>query len=492
MNVGIYARQSIDKQDSLSIEGQINMCQSEIVSSDNQIVYCDKGFSGKNTNRPEYIRMMNDVREGRINKIVVYRLDRLSRSLLDFAEMWQLLDKHKVSFVSVSEKFDTTTPMGRAMIYIILIFAQLERETISERVRDNYYERLKTGRWPGGPAPYGFDNGRTADNVPTLIPNDKIAVVNNIYNRYIEEGSSLGSLSKELTLKGILSPSGKAWDTIAVSRILQNPVYVNADIDIYTYYKQKGISKFSNHIEDFNGTCSAMILGKRDAATRKYSDFNEHTLALTNFEGVIPSDIFLKCQYKLARNKQLKNNGKGKHTWLTGLIKCGKCGYAAVVKFDYRKGKKTIPYLACSGRFNKHICAVTRLTLTVEEIEQEVEKQLCNVIDQFKDEDIEYVDVKDSNAKLQLVKIEESIERLLDAVSNSEEVTIDYLNKKIIELDKQRQKILRDVEQSSRKNQIMEQIDFTGLDMNNKHLVAEQFIEKILVSDDEIEIFWKV
>lgn len=492
MNVAIYVRQSIDKQDSLSIEGQINMCKSEITPSDNFEVYTDKGFSGKNTQRPDFIKMMNDVREGKIDKIVVYRLDRLSRSLLDFAEMWKVLDEHKASFVSVSEKFDTTTPMGRAMIYIILIFAQLERETISERVKDNYYERLKSGRWPGGPAPYGFCNGRTEEGIPTLIPNDNMTVVKDIYYSYLEDGVSLGSISKELTLKGIPSSSGKAWDTISVSRLLQNPVYAVADIDLYTYYKGSGITKFSNPIEAFDGSCSAMILGKRDSATRKYKDFTNHTLALSNFNGIIPSDVFLKCQYKLARNQQLKNIGKGKHTWLTGLIKCGKCGYAAIVKFDYRKNQEPKPYLACSGRFNKHICDVTRIRLAVKEIEREVEKQLCAVIDQFKDEDVEYVDVNDANAKLQLVKIEESIERLLDAITHSESVTIAYLNKKIRELDKQKQQILRDVEQSNRRKRIMDQIDFSKLDMFNKHLVAEQFISRINVNDDEIEIVWKV
>ena len=150
----IYARQSVDKADSLSIQGQIDLCRRE-VGKDIQ-VYQDKGFSGKNTNRPDFQRMMADVEKGLVQKIVVYRLDRFSRSLADFSRLWEVLQRHGVEFVSVNERFDTSTPMGRAMLSIIMVFAQLERETTAERVRDNYYQRVKLGSWPGGPAPYGF------------------------------------------------------------------------------------------------------------------------------------------------------------------------------------------------------------------------------------------------------------------------------------------------------------------------------------------------
>ena len=150
----IYARQSVDKADSLSIQGQIDLCRRE--TGEEVSIYQDKGFSGKNTNRPDFQRMMEDVEKGVIQKIVVYRLDRLSRSITDFGKLWDTLKKHGVEFVSINETFDTSTPMGRAMLNIIMVFAQLERETTAERVRDNYYQRVKLGSWPGGPAPQGF------------------------------------------------------------------------------------------------------------------------------------------------------------------------------------------------------------------------------------------------------------------------------------------------------------------------------------------------
>ena len=108
--------------------------------------------------------MMADVARGKIQKIVVYRLDRFSRSIAAFGRLWEVLQQHGVEFVSVNETFDTSTPMGRAVLDIIVVFAQLERETTAERVRDNYYQRAKLGFWPGGPAPYGlFTLGKLPD-----------------------------------------------------------------------------------------------------------------------------------------------------------------------------------------------------------------------------------------------------------------------------------------------------------------------------------------
>ena len=142
--IAIYARQSVDKKDSISIETQIDMCKNECGTGVANIkVYAYKGFSGKNTNRPKFEELMRDVKAGLVSKVIVYRLDRFSRSIADFGQAWERFKERNVEFVSINEKFDTTTPMGRAMLHIIMVFAQLERETIAERVRDNYYSRIK-------------------------------------------------------------------------------------------------------------------------------------------------------------------------------------------------------------------------------------------------------------------------------------------------------------------------------------------------------------
>ena len=134
----IYARQSVDRKDSISIESQIEFCKYELRGG-NFKDYKDKGFSGKNTDRPHFQELMADIRQGLIRRVVVYKLDRISRSILDFATMMELFQEYNVEFVSSTEKFDTSTPMGRAMLNICIVFAQLERETIQKRVTDAYY-----------------------------------------------------------------------------------------------------------------------------------------------------------------------------------------------------------------------------------------------------------------------------------------------------------------------------------------------------------------
>ena len=140
----VYGRQSVDRKDSISIESQIEFCEYEL-KGESYKAYTDKGYSGKNTDRPKFQQLMADIQKGLIKKVVVYKLDRISRSILDFATMMEEFQKYNVEFVSSTEKFDTSTPMGRAMLNICIVFAQLERETIQKRVTDAYYSRCLKG-----------------------------------------------------------------------------------------------------------------------------------------------------------------------------------------------------------------------------------------------------------------------------------------------------------------------------------------------------------
>ena len=151
----IYARQSVDKKDSISIESQIEFCKYELKGG-NCKEYKDKGYSGKNTERPQFQQLMQDIESGLVRKVVVYKLDRISRSILDFAKMMDFFQKYEVEFVSSTEKFDTSTPMGRAMLNICIVFAQLERETIQKRVQDAWYSRCQRGFKMGGKTPTDF------------------------------------------------------------------------------------------------------------------------------------------------------------------------------------------------------------------------------------------------------------------------------------------------------------------------------------------------
>lgn len=489
----IYVRQSKDKKDSLSIEGQIELCKHECSHPDTSLIYVDRGFSGKNTKRPGFQSMLSDVKEGKISKVIVYRLDRLSRSILDFGQLWNELELHQVEFVSVNEKFDTTTPMGRAMIYIIMVFAQLERETIGERVTDNYYTRIRHGNWPGGPAPYGMTNIKIENEggsmVPSLAYNADVQVVEEIFYRYATEDISLGSLAKDLTKRGIPCKKRAGWDNVALARILHSPVYVQADEHIYRYYSNRGVKRFSNRIEDFTGEFSAHIVGKRTGNERKYTDLGEHVVSLTNFPGKIPSDIWLACQHKLDKNRQVGNAGKGRHTWLSGLLKCGNCGYSLSVRLW--KDRK---YLCCSGRGNLHICDKKSFEQKPEEIEYEVQKELEKILEECNQEHVEITDgAAEVKYQQRICEIDEEIKRLVKRMAEASEVSMKYINKELEQLDQEKEKLLNDLEKpggDKRKN--YQGIIFGQLDFEEKKMVAQAFVEKVRVYDDMIEIIWKM
>ena len=476
----------MDKKDSLSIQGQIDLCRKE--AQGEVTVYQDKGFSGKNTNRPDFQRMMADVEKGLVQRVIVYRLDRFSRSLADFSQLWEVLGRHGVEFISVNEKFDTSTPVGRAMLSIIMVFAQLERETTAERVRDNYYQRAKLGSWPGGPAPYGFSLGRLPDAIgklfPGLIPNDHMETVEEIFRRYAQDGESLGSIAKKLNAKGIAAPKRATWDNVTLSRILHSPLYVMADEDVYLYYQGKGL-QFGNGLDDFDGCHAGMIVGKRDKNVGKYRDLSGQHFSLATHAGVIPSELWLRCQYKLDANRQLGGNGRGKHTWLSGLLKCGKCGYSVKVMKD---GSKY--YLVCSGRSNLGVCDQT-IRVDLPALEREVQRELERLLEECPDVDAR--DMEDQEAARQLAAIEQKIDRLMAALAESDDVTMPYVNRTIRRLEKERQELLQAREKERTKPHLpARRIDFAALDFEQKKLVASQFIQTVRLTDNRAEVVWNI
>lgn len=491
--IAIYARQSVEKVDSISIETQIEMCKNECHTEATNIkVYADRGFSGKNTNRPKFEELMKDVKDGLIHKVIVYRLDRFSRSITDFGQAWEKFKEKSVEFISINEKFDTSSPMGRAMLHIIMVFAQLERETIAERVKDNYYSRIKYGNWPGGPAPLGFDNSKMTNEdgkkVPTLLPNKDMEIVKRIFFEYSGEDVSLGMIAKELSVEGITCMKRKTWDNVAISRILHNPVYVEATADVYKYYKGKDIT-FSNSVDFYTGETSAHIVGRRSASDRKYTKLENHVVSLTNFPGIIPADIWLKCQYKLDNNKQIKNTGKGKLSWLSGYIKCGKCGYSLAI----RKYNEQL-YLHCSGRTNLHLCDVSSYKIFISEIEKAVQTELENVINECTLDKNQCIPTPSENKqKIELEKIDQKIEKLIASLTEASDISMKYINGEIEKLDKKRNELLKNLgsPKTEAPNKFKDVI-FDQLSFEEKKLVVNQFIEKIMVFEDEIEIVWKV
>ncbi len=481
----VYARQSVEKKNSLSIEGQIELC--EKTAGEQLKVYKDRGYSGKNTDRPSFQALLRDIRAGKIDKLYVYRLDRFSRSVADFGSLWEILQANHVEFVSVNENFDTSTPMGRAMLHIIMVFAQLERETTAERVRDNYYRRAALGSWPGGPAPFGFDVGRSHARdgriVPTLVPNESAPVVVRIFEAYAEDGASLGSVAKMLNREGIASSHRSTWDNVALSRVLHSPVYVMADEQVYLHYKSLG-ANVTSPPEDFDYIHGALLVGKRDRAQKKYTDIKDHALSILNSPGIVPAALWLTCQNKLMHNHQLGNNGKGTHTWLTGLLKCGNCGYSLKVCKD-----RTTRRLICSGRYNLSKCSAT-VRINLDELEQEVRQCIEKMLAQCPDQPAPLPEKDDTKAALE--ELDRRADRLMDAFAESEDLSPAYLQRALARLEQERQALLEEKKRRSSQLVLPEKLVFSELSFEEKKVVVTQFIRRIDVYEDQAEICWNV
>lgn len=494
MRDALYGRQSFDKKDSISVETQIEKGRSECHEGDVILIYEDRGFSGKNTKRPGFQRLMGDVEKGLIDKVIVYKLDRFTRSVLDFANAWAVLEKYNVQFVSINEKFDTGTPLGKAMLYIAIVFAQMERETIAERVKDNYYERLKRGSWMGGPAPYGFKTGRlqtdAGQSVPTLIPGDMLAVVKEVYESYAgDAGLSLGAIASRLISQDIPGPKRITWNNVTLARMLRNPVYVKADVDIYAYFKHLEVT-IQNPVSEFSGNAAGLMVGKRGANTRKRKEIKEATFALANWEGVIPSSVWLTCQRKLAANEQIRNTGKGKHTWLSGLMKCGTCkrSFRVIVDSQYPNNKK----LYCTGKIDK-VCTY-HPKWHVHEVEAYVQPELVKVLDDCRNEP-EEEPIINNTYKIQFKEIEEKMENLLANLAHglAGETMIRYINAEIERLENEKAELYHELNEKSHIRVVQyEKVNFMALSMEEKKIVANNYIECVELTDEDILIKWRV
>ena len=317
----IYARQSVDRKDSISIESQIDFCKYELKGGSCK-VFKDKGYSGKNTDRPEFQKLLGEIRKGRVRRVIVYKLDRISRSILDFANMMELFQEYDVEFVSSTEKFDTSTPMGRAMLNICIVFAQLERETIQKRVTDAYYSRCLKGFHMSGQAPYGYqleptvvEGIRTKKMVADPVAADHVRLM---FEMYAEPETSFGDITRYFEEQGIKIYE-KSMVRSFLSQLLRNPVYAQADLELYEFFKSQGAA-IVNDASDFAGTNGCYLYQGRDVKEDKDRCLKDQILVIAPHEALIPSDTWLKCRKKLMANTTFQQGRKPKNTWLAGKI----------------------------------------------------------------------------------------------------------------------------------------------------------------------------
>jgi site-specific DNA recombinase len=193
--------------------------------------YDDGGFSGGTLERPALQRLIADIEAGRVDVVVVYKIDRLSRSLMDFAKLVEVFDRNDVTFVSVTQSFNTTTSMGRLTLNILLSFAQFEREAIGERIRDKFRASRFRGMWMGGHPPLGYD----VKNRKLVVNEAEAAIVRMIFERYVRVGSAT-TLARSLAAEGVLTKRGRPIDRGYLYILLNNRTYVGEAVHKGTAY----------------------------------------------------------------------------------------------------------------------------------------------------------------------------------------------------------------------------------------------------------------
>ena len=329
LKVAIYIRVSthwqIDK-DSLQVQKRELIAYAQMVLGITDYeIFEDPGYSAKNTDRPNYQRMMGRLRSGEFSHILVWKIDRISRNLLDFAGMYNELKELGVTFVSKNEQFDTSSAIGEAMLKIILVFAELERNMTSERVTAVMLSRANNGQWNGGRVAYGYDYDKV-DKVFTPNPQEA-AIVRRIFNMYEEEQSVL-YVARCLNEKCVKTRSGKAWSATGVHKILTNKFYIGT----YVYNVHNDGRAIKQRAED------------------------EWIQIPFHHEAIIAAEQFDRVQLSLKRNKRggiergERHTSKHIHTF-AGLIKCGVCDANMSATLDRRRANGWRPSIyACSRR----------------------------------------------------------------------------------------------------------------------------------------------
>ena len=230
LRCAIYTRKSSEEgldMEFNSLDAQREACDAYIASQRSEgwaairEPYDDGGVSGGTLDRPALQRLLADVEAGLIDVIVVYKIDRLSRSLMDFARLVEIFDRNQVTFVSVTQSFNTTTSMGRLTLNILLSFAQFEREVIGERIRDKFAASRKRGMWMGGYVPLGYD----VRDRKLIINEAEAATVRMIFKRFVAIGSAT-KLAKALVAEGVRTKSGRPVDKGYIYRLLNSRVYL--------------------------------------------------------------------------------------------------------------------------------------------------------------------------------------------------------------------------------------------------------------------------
>lgn len=475
----IYSRKSKFTGKGESIGNQIELCRQYITAhygesfADNALVFEDEGFSGGNLERPHFQNMMKEAKKKNISAIVCYRLDRISRNIGDFANLIGELNRLEISFISIKEQFDTSSPMGRAMMYIASVFSQLERETIAERIRDNMHELSKSGRWLGGNTPTGYQSERVTS--VTIDGKQKRAyklkripqetkMVKRIYDKFLETGSLTGT-ETYLIQNGYKTKQGRLFSRFAIKGILTNPVYMIADQEAYDYLMEKKVELFAPR-SDFDGVHGVMAYNRtmqKQGRAHEFRDMEEWIVAVGKHEGLIPGIVWVRVQRILERNKS-KNYRKPRSNvaLLSGILICQKCHNYMRPKLSGRyndRGEQIYSYL-CSMKEKSRMkcCAVKNANgneldrLVIEELKKiaEDKSEFIRQLEEGKkllQEERQDYELDISRLSEELGQTEKEIDGLVSSLKTAGGTAAqDYIVRQIDELHKRKEQILIQVQ----------------------------------------------
>jgi site-specific DNA recombinase len=348
----VYTRKSTEEgleQEFNSLDAQREAGEAFVASQKSEGWMClpdrydDGGFTGGNMDRPALRRLLADIEAGKVDCVVVYKVDRLSRSLMDFARLVETFEKHKVSFVSVTQQFNTSTSMGRLVLNVLLSFAQFEREIIGERIRDKIAATRRKGKWGGGAPVLGYDVDRSAGSGRLVVNAREAARVRELFQLYLSHGSLLAVVAelarrdwrnKEWSTRKGTAMGGLPFDKGTLHRLLVNPLYVG---------------KIRHKTDVFPG---------------------EH-------EPIVDADVFRKVQACLQRNGRTGGvEVRNKYVaLLKGLLSCKRCNRAMSHSFAC-KGEKRYRYYACTRAVKQGRGACPSRSLPAAEIERVVVDQI--------------------------------------------------------------------------------------------------------------------
>lgn len=358
MRIAIYARKSAFSEKSESVNNQDRMCREYAgfhFSGDHTFLnYTDEDFTGANTDRPALKKMLKDIKSGIIDKLIVYQLDRLSRDVRDFSNMYAELEACGVEFVSVKENIDTESPLGKAMMYICVVFAQMERETISNRVTDNMIGLAGAGWWTGGVLPRGYTSRRVLDGGKEhtmLVSNpEKAEELRNIFEQFVKFGKSSQRFVTHCRNNNIKIVPGDLSES-QMTKILRSPYGAPACAETRQFFIDSGAIVLGSESE-WDGTHGVMAYGRtKQSKQRTRVVAGNWRVCVGRHAPILSADLWLAAQSQLSTNLCIKK-AKYPTQLLKGVLRCP-CGrLMRISRYKKRTSDGYNPYYICTRAQN--------------------------------------------------------------------------------------------------------------------------------------------